>query len=83
MPFSKEKRKEYYLLNRENIIKKNREYYLNNKYKKALYAREYYQRKKSAIIESRKSKDNNCKVSIAEVTQPVDLTIESPMIMDF
>jgi len=45
-----EYRKEYYIKNREEILKKKRLYYINNKEKLQVKYRELYQQKKNKIL---------------------------------
>jgi hypothetical protein len=39
---SKEKRKQYYIQNKDKILEKSKQYYLNNKDKLLTYSKQYY-----------------------------------------
>jgi len=56
----KEKRKQYYLENREKILKKNKEYYYNNKEARQKYNNKYWEEHKEKYLEAR-SKNNEYK----------------------
>jgi hypothetical protein len=53
---NKEKRKQYYLNNRDKILQRNKQYYYDNKEEKQAYSNEYWALHGHKYIEERKKK---------------------------
>ena len=60
----KEKRKQYYLNNRDRIIERNKQYYYDNREERRKYNNEYWVLHGHKYIEQRKEKRKNLKFKI-------------------